>query len=114
MLMKSTSRCGLRLLPFCFLLFLTLSCGQKDLYVGTYVADAGDTPKRTETTLELKENGVGLWKVGDDEVAFSWYMKDDQLRVNTRAGGVIVGSVEKNVIRITLPGSKEMSFKKVK
>ncbi len=110
---KSLFGCGLRLLSSCFLL-LTLSCGQKDLYTGTYIADPGDTPRRTETTLELKENGVGLWKVGDDEVAFSWYMKGDQLRVNTRGGGVIVGSLEKNVIRITLPGTSEMSFKRAK
>jgi len=110
---KSLFRYGLRILPACFL-FVTLSCGQKEPCVGTYIADAGDTPRRSETTLELKENGAGLWKVGDDEVAFSWYMKGDQLRVNTRSGGVIVGSLEKNVIRITLPGTSEMSFKRIK
>ena len=41
-------------------------------------------------------------------------MKGGELRVNTRQGGVIVGNVENDVIRITPPGSPEMTFKKVK
>ena len=104
----------MRFLPLCILLCLALSCGSRTSYVGAYAADPGDTPKHTETTLELKENGVGIWKVGDDEVPFSWYMKGAELRVNTRGGGVIVGKAEKDVIHIKLPGSKEMAFKKIK
>ncbi len=114
MRIKFLSLRRMRLLPLCLLLFLVISCGSREPYVGTYVADPGDTPKQTETSLELKDNGAGLWKVGDDEVPFSWYMKGGELRVNTRSGGVIVGNVEKDVIRIQLPGSKEMTFKKVK
>lgn len=104
----------MRLLPLCLILFLTLSCGSREQYVGSYTADAKDTPKNTEATLELKDNGVGLWKVGDEEISFSWYTKGGELRVNTRAGGVIVGKIEKDVLRVTLPGTKEMAFKKVK
>jgi hypothetical protein len=89
------------------------SCGSRDVYVGSYVADPKDSPKHTETSLELKDNGEGIWRVGDEEVSFSWGIKRNELRVNTKGGGVIVGSFEENVIYLSLPGSKTMSFKKV-
>jgi hypothetical protein len=62
----------------------------------------------------LKETGVGVWRVGDDEVTFSWYVKGNELRLNTKNGGVIVGSLDNGVIHVTLPGSKELLFRKVK
>ncbi len=62
--------------------------------------------------IELKANGDGTWKVGDEEVPFAWDIKGGELRVNTKGGGVIVGAIEKDTIRIGLPGSKDMSFKR--
>jgi len=70
-------------------------------------------PKQAETILELKANGNGIWRVGDEEVPFSWYIKGGGLRVNTRAGGVMVGTIKHDAIHITLPGSKTLSFKKI-
>ena len=64
--------------------------------------------------MELKETGTGVWKVGDDEVAFSWHVKGNELRLHTQNGGVIVGSLDNQIIHVTLPGSKEFSFRKVK
>lgn len=101
------------LLPLCLLLILIVSCGSKEKYTGTYKAEAKDSPRQTETTVELKANGDGIWKVGDEEVTFSWYIKSGELRVNTKGGGVIVGNIETDAIQITLPGTGTMSFKKV-
>jgi len=101
------------LLPCCLLLVLMLSCGgSREKYVGSYKADPNDTPKQTETSLELKENGEGIWKVGDEEVSFSWDIRQNELRVNTKGGGVLVGDLEKNVIYLSLPGSKRIAFRK--
>lgn len=104
----------------CVLLMLLLSCESKDKYVGVYKAAGKESVKQGESVLELKANGDGLWRVPSDEVAgtfieipFMWYIKQGELRVNTRAGGVIVGKIEKDTIRMTLPGSKEMTFKKI-
>jgi hypothetical protein len=47
------------------------------------------------------------------EVPFAWYIKRWDLRVNTRAGGVIVAKIDKNTIQITLPGSKALTFRKI-
>lgn len=88
------------------------SCGSNDPFIGSYRAEAIDSPKQAGTVLELNPHGDGIWRVGDEEVPFSWYIKGSQLRVNTRAGGVIVGIIENDSIHITLPGSKRLSFKK--
>jgi hypothetical protein len=97
---------------------LVLSCESKDKYVGVYNAVQESATQR-EIILELKENGDGLWRVGTDkakgtfvEVPFAWYIKRGDLRVNTKAGGVIVGKIDKDTIHITLPGSKAMTFRK--
>ncbi len=105
------------LLPvlFCLLLFIAAAgCGPGTQHVGTYIAEIKESPHLSATTLELKETGVGVWRVGDDEVTFSWYVKGNQLRLNTRNGGVIVGSLDSGVIHVTLQGSEELFFRKVK
>lgn len=112
MLMESRSNSRMRLLPLCLLLVLMISCGSKEQLIGMYKAEVKDSPKQAETVMELKANGDGIWRVGDEEVPFSWYIKGGELRVNTRTGGVIVGTIENNAIHITLPGSKTLSFKR--
>lgn len=107
---------GFPLLPvYLFALLLLVSCGSRDQTVGTYVSNASESPRQTETTLELKESGAGMWKVADEEISFSWYVKGKELRVHTKSGGVIVGALDNDVIHITLPGSKqELTFRKVR
>jgi hypothetical protein len=90
-----------------------ISCGSREKFIGTYKAEAKDMPKQAEIFLELKANGDGIWRVGDEEVPFSWYVKGVELRVNTKGGGVIVGSLEKDTMHITLVGAKTMAFKRI-
>lgn len=104
----------------CALLMLLLSCESKDKYVGVYKEVCQDSCVQGEIVLELKGNGNGLWRVASDEVAgtfaevpFAWYIRQGELRVNTRAGGVIVGKIVKDTIHMNLPGSKVMTFKKI-
>ncbi len=113
MLMDSRFSNRMRLLPLCLLLVLVISCGSKDQIIGIYKAEVKDSPKLAETVLEVKANGDGIWRAGDEEVLFSWYIKGAELRVNTKGGGVIVGTIENDAIHISLPGSKTLSFKKI-
>lgn len=101
------------IVSICLVVVLVCACGSKDKYAGTYTATAGEGGKQTESILNLKESGEGSWKVGEDEVTFSWYIKNGELRVNTKGGGVIVGSLENDAIRITLPGFDTLSFKRL-
>jgi hypothetical protein len=105
------------LLPVLFCIFLftaAAGCGPGTQHVGTYIAEINDSPHRSEATLELKESGIGVWKVDDDEVTFSWLVKGSELRLNTKSGGVIVASLDNQIIHVTLPGSGELFFRKVK
>ncbi len=103
----------------CACVILFVSCESRDRYVGVYRAEGAGAAKQEAVILELKANGDGLWRVGSDEakdtfveVPFAWYIKRGDLRMNTKAGGVIVGKIDRDTIHITLPGSKKLTFRK--
>lgn len=96
----------------CLALVLPCSCQYGDPYTGTYEGEGRVLNRMEEVTLELKSGGEGVWRVGADEVPFSWYVKGGELRVNTRTGGVITGIIQEKTIEITLPDSMKMTFRK--
>lgn len=98
-------------LVFFFLLF-TVACSSKSEFTGTYQTDEADEEMRSE--LELKEDGEGCWRVGDNEEPLSWYVRGDEIRLNTRKGGVIVAKIQGETLEITLSGGKKLSFRKIK
>ena len=114
MLITPNSFFRFRPLPLFLLLIFVVSCGSKDKVAGVYKAEGKGLPAQIETLVELKPNGDGSWKSGDEEVPFSWYTKGSELRINTKGGGVIVGSLEKDSIHLTLPGTEEMTFRKIR
>jgi len=100
-------------------LALLVSCQAKGEYAGIYKSERQEPMKQKEIILELNETGDGLWKVASDkgkgasdEVRFVWYIKRGELRINTAEGGVIVGKIDKDTIRITLPNSRAFTFRK--
>jgi hypothetical protein len=103
-----------RLLPLFLLLILAAACGSKDKVAGNYQEEGKDLAGQIATVLELKANGDGAWKSGGEEIPFSWHIKGGELRINTKAGGVIVGGLEKDTIHLTLPGNKKMTFRRVR
>ena len=104
---------------FCGLLLLCLLARHHDQVADQSTPHVGNLycrnkcqgiPHHHETSLELKETGVGVWRVGDDEVAFSWYVKDNELRLDTKSGGVIVGSIDQGRYTHHASRSKGTSF----
>ncbi len=95
----------------CLLLVFTFSCSSKAEYAGLYKAQETESKKHYE--IELNENGDGIWRVEDNEDTFSWYVKGDEIRLNTKAGGVIVAKIQNNTLKIRLPGREKLSFRKV-
>ena len=93
----------------CLVLALCPACESKDKYAGTYAAQG----KTGEVRMDLKDSGQGIWIAGNQEVSFSWHIKRGDLRINTKEGGVIVGKIEGSTIKISLPGQKELLFKRV-
>ena len=104
------------LLPLMSLvLVFAFSCGnQKESYIGKYVVHGEEPSKDPETYIELKEKGMGAWRIADDEVSFRWDLKDGEIWLKTKAGGIIIAKIKDDTLEITLPGAKMMSFKKTK
>ncbi len=90
------------------------SCERADRYVGTYLAQPGEVSERSETFIALKENGLGVWRVVDDEASFRWDTKGDEIRLHTKSGGVITGKIQDDALKIALPGRSVRHFKRVK
>lgn len=89
------------------------ACQSRDRYVGTYESsDSGDGTQK-KNIIELMENGEGLWRCCDDEVQFVWYVKEDELRINTKEGGIMVGNLRDGAFTITLPGNKRLRFTRI-
>jgi hypothetical protein len=95
----------------CFFLAFIFSCGSKTEYAGIY--RTGEADEETRSELELKDDGEGYWRVGDNEELFSWYVKGDEIRLNTKKGGVIVAKIQGDILEITLSGGKKLSFEKI-
>ncbi len=98
----------------CLMLLLTFSCAPKDIYEGVYKADGGTSQKYCNSQIELMEKGLAVWRVPDDEVAFRWNIKDSEIRLSSKSGGIIIGKIQGDTIEMKLPGIKATcSFKKV-
>lgn len=94
-------------------LVVTLSCNRElQQYTGTYLLQGADKKESSETYIELRENGIGIWNTPDDEVSFRWDVKNNEIRLHTKSGGVLVGKIQEGIIEIVFPGSKIRRFNK--
>lgn len=95
-----------------FILIITFSCDKKERYAGIYLPKGEESPEQSETYIELKENGQGIWRIHNDEVSMRWSLKDNEIRLHTKAGGIVIGKIQGEAIEITLPGRSITYFKK--
>jgi len=96
----------------CFTFLSIYSCGPKEIHEGIYEVEDQKTSSLVEPQIELREKGVGIWRVLDEEASFRWAVKDSEIRLSTKLGGTIIGKIRGGIIEITLPGLKTMFFKK--
>ena len=55
--------------------------------------------------LELQPNGQGTWETDFDVVTFRWKVRNQEIWLHTRTGGVIVGTiVDKDQLKVEIPG----------
>jgi len=96
----------------CLIVLSASSCTSKERYAGTYSIQGEVSPERADTVIELKEDGQGFWRTADDEVTFRWSLRNHEIRFHTKEGGIIVGKIDNEILEVTLPGGKVLSFKK--
>ena len=116
MLTRLTTTNPAPLMPaiICLILLFVFSCLQEDIYEGLYKAKGGKSEKYCNSQIELKEKGVAVWRVPDDEVTFRWNIKENEIWLSTKSGGIIIGRIQDNTIQIKLPGAKTVcNFEKI-
>ncbi len=59
-------------------------------------------------------NGQGSWSIEEDNASFKWEIRENEIWLHTKSGGLIVGRIVGEAIVINLPGVGEYYFKKVK
>jgi hypothetical protein len=89
------------------------ACTSKDGFAGIYATAGGDKSGSTEIIMELNEDGKGSWKKLNETVFFGWEDDHKELRLHLKLGGVIIGKIDRDTIKISLPGDDNMLFKKV-
>ena len=112
--LTTTKQVSLRPAFACLMLLFIFSCIQEDIYEGVYKAKGGKTEKYCNSQIELREKGQAVWRVPDDEVTFRWNIKDNEIWLSTKSGGIIIGRIQDNTIQIKLPGTKTVcNFEKI-
>ena len=97
-----------------FSLLLAMSCQDRGRLSGRYAADVGKNRISPTISLELMPNGQGSWSIEEDNVSFKWEIRENEIWLHTKSGGVIVGKIVGETIEINLPAAGEYYFKKVK
>jgi len=97
-----------------FSLLLAMSCQDKGRLSGRYAAGGDENQDSLTISLELMANGQGSWSIEEDNVSFKWEIRENEIWLHTKSGGVIVGKIVGETIEINLPAAGEYYFKKVK
>jgi hypothetical protein len=103
---------GCPLIVFFLLLTLMVSCDSRQTYIGTYQSEDARGGPCEPTVIDLREHGEGAWKCDHEEVAFTWYVKDGEIRIHTREGGIMTGTLMENGFLLMMPLETELRFEK--
>lgn len=93
---------------------LVCQCDKHETIAGTYHAIESSPQGNPPATLELQADGKGLWSIETDNAPFRWNLYRNAIRLHTQTGGVVDGTVEGETIKIDIPGSGIIIFKREK
>jgi len=85
---------------------------QQEKLVGTYTAVDIRSAEQVSASLELFEDGKGLWFIETDNAPFRWDLYQNKIRLHTKSGGVIEGTIDNDIIQVILPGIGLIRFQR--
>jgi len=94
-------------------LTFTFGCAREEKYIGTYMATEKSSPEFRGMWVDLKRNGKGIRRIHGEEVSFEWAVKGSELRIQTKAGGILIAKMKNGILEVPLPGSKILYLKKI-
>lgn len=98
------------------ILIATLVCGcssQQEKLVGTYNAVKTGSTDPVVASLEFLADGKGFWSIETDNAPFRWDLSQNRIRLHTKSGGVIQGTIDGDTIELTLPGMGLIRFNRI-
>ena len=97
----------------CLVLIFVFACAREEKFLGTYKATQDNPPEFVDLRVELKRGGKGIRRVRGEEVTFEWEVKGNEIRIQTKAGGIIVANMRHGVLEVSLPGPETIYLKKI-
>lgn len=95
-----------------FSLIVFAACESRSAFIGKYTAEEDESGAVPAVVLELKGAGQGSWATEDESVPFRWDSRGDEIRLHTRAGGIVQGKVLGGAIAMSLPGVGQVQFQR--
>jgi len=97
----------------CLVLIFVFACAREEKFLGTYKPTQDNPPEFADLRVELKRGGQGIRLVRGEEIAFEWEVKGNEIRIQTRAGGIILAKMRRGVLEVSLPGPQTIYLKKI-
>lgn len=94
-------------------LMIMFACARDANVVGIYGSTEKSPPEFSDIRVEFKDGGEGIRRFRGEETHFEWQVKGNEVRIQTKAGGIIVGKIQKGEIAFSLPGPKIVYLKKI-
>lgn len=99
--------------PWVVLLVLVMvACGRSSPVSGHYEASYGESGRDKTIVLELREGGQGSWTADGESIAFKWDMRDGEVLLHTKAGGIIRAVARGEALTTDLPGVGKLVFRR--
>jgi hypothetical protein len=97
----------------CLALVFAVACAREEKFLGTYKPTQDNPPEFTDVIVELRRGGIGIRRVRGEEVTFEWEVKGNQIRIQTKAGGIIVAEMRHGLLEVSLPGPRTIYLEKI-
>jgi len=100
-------------IPFCLVfimaIFIFAGCAEQPDMAGTYQQVSIAAP-RSHSIIELKDNNEGVWETDIDAISFRWSIRDDEVWLHTKTGGLIIARITDQGFIIELPEAGSFEF----
>ncbi len=93
-------------------MFIMAGCSEQPEMAGTYQQVSGDVPG-SSSVIELEHTKNGVWQTDIDEVSFRWSVRDDEIWLHTKTGGLIIGQITDLGFIIELPEAGSFVFHRI-
>ena len=84
----------------------------QDKFLGKYTAVKIESTDWVAASLELLADGKGFWSIDTDNAPFRWDLYQNRIRLHTKSGGVIQGTLNNDTIQLALPGMGVIRFQR--